>query len=128
MQYTLGAVDPGFATTDNLDTVRKLNIELDGLYKAALDSNLSAIERNRLDRLIAETEAQVTALLNNQGQAYTPGGYKTDSGTSPASGQVVVNEGALVLGNAMEDRKVKPLPFIIGALAVGTAALFTFKG
>lgn len=106
---------------------QQLQAALNDAYEQAANPTLSPMELRRLERKISEMECELDEILQNQGQALTPGGYYTSEGVKRASGTVVAQP-ALVLATEQQDKKRNPVPFIALALVAAGTAYFTIRG
>lgn len=102
--------------------------QLDTLYAKGLQPGLSSREQRNIDKMITELECELDGILGNQAQGYTPGGYYTPGGIKPATGAVVVDQAALVLGDKDAGDKKKFPWWLLLLAAGGTATYFSVKG
>ena len=123
MNYMLGqdALSAGMTREDDIRAT------LDTLYNKSLDTSLGFFERRRIDRQIKDLEGELDLILGTTVQATTPGGYLTPAGVKPSTG-LIIGDPALVLGGTTSKQSKKPMPWILLALAAGTAAYFMMKG
>lgn len=101
---------------------------LDKAYEQISKPGLSSGEMRELEKTITAMECELDKLLDNKPQAYTPGGYVTQSGVLPTTGSIVVDQAALILGDKNIEPKKKPWPWILIALAAAGATYATIKG
>lgn len=116
-----------YSNSDNILRIYQIRRALQVLYKDALRPGISSREQKSIDEKITALECELDSLLNNRGQSKTPGGYYTGGGVKPATGGVVIDTPALVLGDKEVEGK-KKFPWWLLVVGGAAATYFSVRG